>query len=303
MYRWLMLNQDYQQMPAGNGTPAFYDEHFRFLHRFAESDFRLGSRFTGAEARHVIEVFRSVRDTIREGPAHFITVPGTNDSVFEYGGGHIRSADTVTLDLDFLKTVGTLRIPRHVWEALARHASWIEPSILNRWVELLDKYDGTEPRGAYRQALSWPQVEHSTQEVRELAADLQKGGDPLYCVWSGDRLKQQYEIDHCFPFAHWPNNHFWNLLPTTPRVNAKKGDRLPSAEQLEAAAGRIRDWWHRAYADTEYASQFFEEADAALPLARSQSETLDDLLTGVRRQRVRLRTDQQIAEWDVRSTL
>jgi beta-xylosidase len=168
---------------------------------------------------------------------------------------------------------------------------------LSRWTELLEVYDGAASPGAYRDALSWPNVEHSTEEVRELAMDLRDAGEPLYCVWSGQRLTNQYEIDHCFPFKHWPNNHLWNLLPTTPRLNSKKSDRLPSAEQLEAAAERIRDWWHRAYTKTEYEPQFYEEASAALPLHLEQSHTLDELLTGVRRQRVRLRTDQQIAEW------
>ena len=297
MYRWLILNRGYDQMPAGNAPPAFDKDHFRFLRRFSEADFRLGRRFTGPEAHHVIEAFRSIRDTIREGPAHFITYPGTDDQVFTYGTGHIRSADTVTLDHDFLKSVGTLQIPRHVWDALARHASWIEPSILSRWTELLERYDGTASPGAYRDALSWPNVERSTQEVRKLAEGLRTTGEPLYCVWSGQRLTDQYEIDHCFPFKHWPNNHLWNLLPTTSRLNAKKSDRLPSAEQLNTAAERIQDWWRRAYAQTEYEPQFYEEASAALPLPLAQSTTLDALLTGVRRQRVRLRTDQQIAEW------
>lgn len=300
MFRWLILDRNYDQMPAGNGPPAFDNDHFQFLRRFSESDFRLGRRFTGTEAHHVIETFRSIRDTIRAGPAHFITYPGTADQVFEYGTGRIRSADTVTLDHDFLTTVGTLKIPRHVWDALARHASWIEPSILSRWSELLEVYDGTASPGAYRDALSWPNVEHSTQEVRELAANLHNRGEPLYCVWSGKRLMGQYEIDHCFPFKHWPNNHLWNLLPTTSRLNSKKSDRLPSAKQLESATDRIRDWWHRAYTQTEYEPQFYEEASAALPLNAEHSITLDDLLAGIRRQRVRLRTDQQIAEWSVK---
>lgn len=297
LYRWLILDRNYDQMPAGNGPPAFDNEHFQFLRRFSEADFRLGRRFTEPDAHHVIETFRSIRDTIREGPAHFITYPGTDEQVFEYGTGRIQSADTVTLDHDFFESVGTLQIPRHVWDALARHASWIEPSILSRWTELLEVYDGTASPGAYRDALSWPNVEHSTREVRELATDLQNAGEPLYCVWSGQRLTNQYEIDHCFPFRHWPNNHLWNLLPTTSRLNAKKSDHLPSAKQLEAAAERIRDWWSRAYTQTKYEPRFYEEASAALPLHLEQSNTLDDLLTGVRRQRVRLRTDQQIAEW------
>jgi SAM-dependent methyltransferase len=297
MYRWLILDRDYKQLQVDSDSPGFDNEHFRFLRRFSEPDFRLGHRLNGDEAHHLIESLRSIRDTIRDGPAKYITYPGTNDQVFEYAGCRLHSSNTVTLDLDFLKTVGTLRIPRHVWEALARHATWIEPSILSRWVELLERYDGTASPGAYRDALAWPNVEHSTKEVRTLATQLRKSGEPLYCVWSGTRLGSQYDIDHCFPFTHWPNNHLWNLLPTTSRLNSKKGDRLPSAKQLEDAAERIRDWWHRAYRKTDYESQFFEEADAALPLSLPETTTLDDLLAGVRRQRVRLRTDQQIAEW------
>ena len=297
IYRWLILDRGYYQMPPGNGTPEFDDEHFQFLRRLSESDFRLGRRFTGPEAQHLIETFRGIRDTIRDGPAHFITYPGTRDQVFEYRSGHIQSSDEITLDLEFLKAVGTLRVPRHVWDSLARHASWIEPSILSRWVELLENYDGTASPGAYRDTLSWPNIEHSTREVRNLATRLRESGEPLYCVWSGKRLGDGYDIDHCFPFKHWPNNHLWNLLPTTPQLNAKKSDRLPSARQVEKAAKRIEDWWHRAYQQTDYETRFCEEARAALPLQSDSDAALSDILTGLRRQRVRLRTDQQIAEW------
>ena len=299
MYRWLMLDRNYQQMPSENGPPAFYDEHFQALDQLSDSDFQLGRRFTGPEARHVIEAFRSIRDTIRDGPAYFITYPGTDDRIFKYGSGRISTSDTVTLDLDFLRTVGTLRIPRHVWDALGRHATWIEPSILSRWVELLENYDGDALPGEYRKAIAWPDVEHSTHEVRELAKDLRESGETIRCVWSGQSLNTAYAIDHCFPFRHWPNNHLWNLLPTAPRVNSKKSDNLPSAKQLEKAADRILNWWDRAYRQTDRESRFYEEASASLPIPASETPSLDDLLTGVRRQRAQLRTDQQIAEWSV----
>jgi hypothetical protein len=135
-----------------------------------------------------------------------------------------------------------------IWDALARHASWIEPSIVNRWVELLATYDGTASPGAYRDALAWPNVEHHTQAVRELPIQPRPSRHSLHCVCSANPLHDQYEIDHCFPFKHWPNNHLWNLLPTTPRLNSKKSDRLPSAEQLENAVERIEDWWRRGTA-------------------------------------------------------
>jgi hypothetical protein len=82
-------------------------------------------------------------------------------------------------------------------------------------------------------------------------------------------------------------------------VNANKSDNLPSASQLEDAAGRILNWWDLAYRQTDHETQFYEEASASLPLPFNETPELEDLLTGVRRQRVRLRTDQQIAEWSV----
>jgi hypothetical protein len=80
-------------------------------------------------------------------------------------------------------------------------------------------------------------------------------------------------------------------------VNSKKSDNLPSADQLEQAADRILNWWDRAHRQTDRESRFYEEASASLPLPVGETPSLDDLLTGVRRQRARLRTDQQIAEW------
>jgi hypothetical protein len=82
-------------------------------------------------------------------------------------------------------------------------------------------------------------------------------------------------------------------------VNSGKSDSLPSARQLYEAEGRIREWWNQAYRRTGYESRFFEEAHVALPLPSDETKSLDDLLTGLRRQRARLRTDQQIAEWSV----
>jgi SAM-dependent methyltransferase len=303
MYRWLMTRNDYHQMPQGS-SPKFDKPPFHALQDLSDTDLRLGRRFTGSTADALIETLRLISGTIREGPARKITYPGGSDPVFTHEGGHLRSlssrsSNTITLDLNLLETVGTLRIPRHVWDAFSQHATWIEPSILTRWVELLQKHNETDRPGAYRDTLAWPNVEHRTREVRQLASRLRSDGNTIRCVWSGEVLDESYAIDHCFPFKYWPNNHLWNLLPTAPEVNSRKSDNLPSAQQLADATDRIRRWWHRAYMQTEYETQFYEEASAALPLDSEPSSTLDDLLTGIRRQRVRLRTDQQIAEWSV----
>jgi hypothetical protein len=302
MYRWLMTENNYRQMPEGS-EPMFDEPPFHALSDLSDADLQLGHTFTGKTADSLIETLRLISGTIRDGPAEKITYPGRDEPIFKHDGGRLlslssRSSNTITLTLDFLETVGTLRIPRHIWDSFSRHATWIEPSILSKWVELLQKHNQTGSPGAYRKALAWPDVEHRTHEVRRLARRLHREGTTIRCVWSGKVLNEKYAIDHCFPFKHWPNNHLWNLLPTAPDVNSGKSDNLPSARQLHEAEERIREWWNQAYRRTGYESRFFEEAHVALPLPSDETNSLDDLLTGVRRQRARLRTDQQIAEWN-----
>ena len=76
------------------------------------------------------------------------------------------------------------------------------------------------------------------------------------------------DIDHCFPFAAWPCNDLWNLLPSAPAVNRSKGDRLPAAEALERSRSWILEWWDLAYRrDIVLRNQFEDEARSALPAA------------------------------------
>lgn len=295
MYRWLMIDHDYRQLP-GTATPGFDTEHFRALENISDYDLRIGRLLSGDPAQHVIESIRKVRDTIRSGPAHYITYPGTNDTVFKYIGGHLRSASTVRLNMDFFHSVGELRVPRHVWEALSHHACWIEPVIVNRWAELMEQYDGTSSRNAYVDALRWPIVERATGMVRARITELQQQNTPVYCVWSGQRLNHSYDVDHCFPFSYWPNNDLWNLLPTASAVNSAKSNKLPSAEQIQRSKDRLLTWWRQAYDQSPYNTQFFEEAHTALPI--NAHSTYGDVINGLHVQRMRLKIDQQIAEWE-----
>lgn len=301
MYRWLMTDNDYRQMPE-ESDPAFDEPPFHSLSHLSDSDLQLGRTLTGDTADAFIETLRLISGTIRDGPAEKITYPGRDEPIFKHEGDRLlslssRPSNRITLNLNFLEKVGTLQVPRHIWDAFSRHATWIEPSILNQWVELLQKHNVTGSPGEYRNALAWPDIEHHTREVRNLAHQLQREGRTIRCVWSGKVLNEKYDIDHCFPFKHWPNNHLWNLLPTAPDVNSGKSDHLPSARQLHEAEGRIREWWDQAYCQTDYESRFYEEAHVALPLSFEKRISLDELLRGVRHQRARLRTDQQIAEW------
>jgi small-conductance mechanosensitive channel len=121
----------------------------------------------------------------------------------------------------------------------------------------------------------------------------------MQCVWSAKSLKQNYDIDHSMPFARWPNNDLWNLLPIDSKVNNQKSDRLPTEKKLKQAKGRIQHWWHEAWLDNidNKHQRFFAEANIALPGLNSDNSSTDDLFEALIVQRSRLKVMQQLIDW------
>ena len=116
------------------------------------------------------------------------------------------------------------------------------------------------------------------------------------CTWTGKRSKD-LDIDHAFPWARWPNNDLWNLLPCSSNINAQKSDRLPSLVAMHTASPRIIEWWDRAYRSSSLEKQFTEEALVSLPGLSRDSFTLDSVYEAMLHQRSKIKHDQQLAEW------
>ena len=113
------------------------------------------------------------------------------------------------------------------------------------------------------------------------------------------RIKDSFDVDHCFPFCHWPNNDLWNLMPTRPQANSRKSDKIPSSELLEKARPMILEWWDMAYNRDQFKERFITEAHAALPGINEIPETSHlKVYYGLQNQRIRLKVDQQLTEWD-----
>ena len=214
----------------------------------------------------------------------------------------MRVRDTVRVDEAFLWSFGTFSVPVNLWRAMSRYAAWIEPAVLNEWIEMMRGYARQpDSRDAHMAALRWLEPGHDTGLVRGLGRRLRESGTRLYCVWTGSRLKRDFDIDHCFPFAAWPCNDLWNLLPSATAVNRSKGDRLPAAEALERSRSCILDWWDRAYRrDLVLRNQFDDEARSALPAAVFDMEkrlTPEAVFEGLMVQQMVLKRDQQLAVW------
>ena len=297
-----LIANDLPQLPGGNGKLRFVKEGFRGLEKRSPNDFRVGQQFTGEDAENLVRAIRDAAHCIRIMPATFTKYPGSDEPVFPCKRGDpIRVSDNVRLDEAFLWSFGTFSVPLNLWRAMSRYAPWIEPAVLNEWVEIMCGYaTKSVSRDAHMAALHWLEPEHDTGVVRGLGRRLRESGSRLFCVWTGRRLTGDFDIDHCFPFAAWPCNDLWNLLPSSPAVNRKKADRLPAPEALEQARPRVLEWWDEAYLrDVTLARRFEDEGRSALPTAVSDdgAVTPESLFEGVMVQQIVLKRDQQLAEW------
>ena len=275
------------------------------------ADLHSGAALGTDVARALHAALAESAKTIADMPARYLTFPGGDDPVFPVVRSPGQRPVTAMLDAAYLSSFGELRVPRHLWQAMQRYACWVEPALTAEWVRLMKGYAGGQGRTLTPDAIAagtlWSEPERDTALPRQLASQLLAAGERVHCVWSGKRLDLgALDIDHCFPWAAWPCGDLWNLLPADRRLNQQsKRDRLPTQETLVRAEGAITEWWRAAYlrGDT-LPPRFYEEAKASLPGLISGDTArpgFAELLSALHLQRLRLRHDQQVAEWQVSS--
>lgn len=289
--------------PEGLG---FAKDGFRnLLSTGSANDLRIGARFTLDRAKAVHAALRDAAQTIDRMPSTFMTYPAGGRILPVERGRLGGSSDVVELSADYLTAFGWMRVPGHLWRAMRRNAAWIEPTLIAEWMRLIRDY----ARGQNRQvseenltlAMQWSDPAREVSRAREVAISLLEVSD-LSCSWTRRPLTQStLDIDHMFPWAAWPCSDLWNLLPAHREVNQRlKRDRLPSASTLFRAEDRIVDWWERAYLrrfESHLPDQFVQEARASLP--SFSADAAPDIFASVSLQRIRLRHDQQIPEWEM----
>ena len=300
-----LLAADLPQSPLHRGLErlGFVREGFRRLASVSHLDLRVGMRFSGDRAAALHAALRDACRTIERMPARYLTYPGGGPVFGAKSTAAGRAPDAVTLDEPYLASFGDLRMPLHLWKTLQRFDAWIEPAVVAEWIRLMKGYATSQGRTisehAAAQALAWAEPERDVRIAREQAVRAMADA-PLHCVWSGRRLTHaHFEVDHCFPWAAWPCDHLWNLMPAHPTTNRGKRDRLPSDPLLRDARERILEWWDRGYGRASEAMQtrFRTEARAGLPAIATERFGLDDVFAGLMVQRMRLRQDQGIPEW------
>ncbi len=297
------------------------------LTHLTASDYRIGNLFTGDDAKALYRTLSAAVQNIKKMPCTFIKLPNSEKTVFEVANKTVKAKDSIFLDLQTLEQWGEFSLPESTWLAFNRYACWIEPVLVSEWVKSMAGYTGNSqyksPENQYQlyQALIWEEPKRTTTEVRKRFEQLQQHSsqysskhkhEPIRCVWSNKSLKREYAIDHCMPFARWPNNDLWNLLPSDVKENGNKSDRLPTEKKFKQAKERMQHWWQAAWLDgesstleslasliksSEQSKRFFAEANIALPGLRSNNTSIDDLFEALVMQRGRLKEMQQLREW------
>ncbi|WP_372958285.1 methyltransferase domain-containing protein [Marinobacter sp.] len=295
-YHPLVLRHRLRQAPGSKGY-GFAGEDFYALEQLSPLDFRPGLSLSAVHGPLVMRAIRQAAANILKNPAHFTTWPGTNRPVFEGAANRIRiREEPVALNRETLSRFGVFRVPAMLWDTFSRYACWVEPAIVNEWVNLMSGWEVRYSTEIYRNALQWAEGRRDTSLVRKLV-EQQLAAGRVECVWTARNLSQQrYDIDHCFPWSRWSNNDLWNLLPASQTANAAKSEKLPSDALLKQARPRVTEWWERAVIGTKIEPRFFAEAEAALPLL-GDNRSVDSVFEGMLQQRLRLKTNLQLAEW------
>lgn len=155
--------------------------------------------------------------------------------------------------------------------------------------------------GEAEAALAWMEATRDVRVAREAAVRMMGARGRLRCVWSDRPLTTAtLDIDHCPPWSAWACGDLWNLLPTHRITNQReKRDLLPSAATLAGARAGIIDWWNGAWrSEPALAERFIREVSATLPVLAGTSNEI--VFNGLAWRRLRLRQDQQLAEWTVK---
>lgn len=308
-----LIENTIPQMPAnkdGRGL-AFVGEAFHKLANVSPFELRVGEVFHGTTATALVQALKDAVQTIRKMPAFYITFPNSNEQIFKVAG-KIKIASSVDSTLiindDFLWSFGEMQVPINLWRAFSSYAAWIEPALLFEWSELMKQY--SESRGVpvnfseLMALLKWLDPARDTAMVRGLVLQMmQQNSQPVQCVWSGKALRaERFDVDHCFPFAAWPCNDLWNLLPANKEVNNQKRDKLVTVSTINESRERIETFWTGAYfaEPISYAGRFRREALASLPAmdVSSGEPFFDCLFEAMLMKRMRLRCDHNLAEWE-----
>jgi len=135
----------------------------------------------------------------------------------------------------------TIVMSSNLWREFCLTGSWIQDATVLRWAELSERLSPGRIQASMviDCLLSVYDPERNVREARKFYGEI----EDLRCVWTMRQIARRFDVDHAIPFSLWRNNDLWNLLPSSPKVNNSKRDRLPNHDLLLARRDLIIDCW------------------------------------------------------------
>lgn len=293
-----------QNSNSSKGLGFVKEDGWHQLNHLAADDFAIGALFMGDDTKAIQKLFSHTLATIKSGPVTFIYQGSKDNRLFELCSPSSRRKrqDSVVLDGAFFASYGEFVLDESLWECFRLYHSWIEPLVVNQWVKEMQRFELNRQRDialhTYHDCLVWIDAAHDTRDVRQRVEELKGQGKEIVSVWSGKPLADAYHVDHCLPFAYWPNNDKWNLLPTTSAENLKKSDRLPTVKRLHDSRVRILDWWNVAWGnDVHRQRRFFTEAALSLPNLPAACTDFEEVFEAMGLQVRGVKSRLLVSEW------
>ena len=262
---------------------------------------RPGASLYSDRGKNLTSSLRDAAATIETMPVRYLYYPD-GQPIFTVTRRRFKVGRSITLNEDYFSEFGEMTVPAHLWRALQRYSIWIEPALVEEWIRLMHGYAHRQDRLLneleLRRLMRPYEPQRNQGEVRSRALKLLRT-QSIYCVWTGNKLDaKSMHIDHCLPWAAWPCDDLWNLMPANRTSNLRKKDHLPDIITIREAQDRIMTWWDEAYYREEATSErFLLEARARLPALKESAPSLDDVFFALDLQRTRLYNDHRIPEW------
>ncbi len=268
----------------------------------AADDLSIGAMFLGEQAKALDKTIRDSLSTIKDGPVKFTYERTIDSPYFTMERERAKHGDSIVIDSQFLQSYGKFVLDESLWDCFRLYHSWIEPLVVNQWIKEMQRFQRNKDREislqTYHDCLVWIDKDHDTRDVRKRVEQLRKQGKDIHSVWNGNKLKNEFHVDHCLPFAYWPNNDKWNLLPTTTKENLSKSDKVPTAYRLHDSKQRVLDWWQLAWGDEPVLkSSFFSEASLSLPTLPIQCSDFEQVFEAMGLQVKGVKSRLLIGEW------
>lgn len=204
---------------------------------------------------------KKLKGTITTMPMKYIgrSISNKYYSIFNFDSGTTRRSP-IQINLEFLiKNFGTFSIPKEYYEAFKLLGSFIsgQDSILFKWAEFSvnASRQNLSIEKVVNEVLKNPITERDISASKKIYKEILKREGKVFCVWTGKEISV-YDVDHLIPFSVWKNNDLWNLLPSQPKTNNQKRDKIPSPDLIEKQKNLILDYWELI---NEYQSQRFKK--------------------------------------------